>query len=106
MHVEIAAASIPNHGRLAARIGTMARVQPACGTLLRQWRIAACLTQEALAERASLSVRAISDLERGINRHPRPASVRRLADALSLSTEDRRVLLGSSNRLTETSSVQ
>jgi DNA-binding XRE family transcriptional regulator len=35
------------------------------GTLLRRYRLAAGLTQEELAERARLSVRAITDLERG-----------------------------------------
>lgn len=41
------------------------------GSLLRQYRMASGLTQEALADRANLSSRAISDLERGINRVPR-----------------------------------
>ena len=43
---------------------------PAFGELLRQHRLAAGLTQEELAERARISVRAISDLERGyVERH-------------------------------------
>ena len=42
----------------------------AFGSLLKRLRVAAGLTQEALAERAGLSVRAISDLERGVNRAP------------------------------------
>src|SRR6187401_386817 len=33
------------------------------GELVRRYRIAAALSQEALAERASVSVRAVSDLE-------------------------------------------
>ena len=37
--------------------------------LLRRYRIAAGLTQEELAERATFSVRAISDIERGVP-HP------------------------------------
>ena len=41
------------------------------GELLRQHRIAAALSQEALAERAGLSVRAIGDLERGVHQVPR-----------------------------------
>lgn len=40
-------------------------------TLLKHYRQAAGLSQEALAARAQLSARAISDLERGINRTPR-----------------------------------
>jgi len=41
------------------------------GALLKRYRLAAGLSQEALATRASLSTRAISDLERGINRTSR-----------------------------------
>ena len=51
--------------------------------LLRQHRVAAQLTQEALAERAGLSVRAIQNLERG-DRHPYPDTTARLAAALAL----------------------
>jgi DNA-binding XRE family transcriptional regulator len=43
--------------------------------LLRQLRAEARLTQEELAEAASLSPRSVSDLERGINRWSTPASV-------------------------------
>ena len=38
------------------------------GGLLRQLRTEARLTQEELAEAAKLSLRTVSDLERGINR--------------------------------------
>ena len=41
--------------------------------LLRQLRAEARLTQEELAEAASLSPRSVSDLERGINRTARKA---------------------------------
>ena len=34
------------------------------GALLRRYRLAACLTQEALAERAGISARAIGDAHR------------------------------------------
>ena len=57
---------------------------PALGELLRQHRIAAGLTQEELAERARMSARAISDLERGVRRTPHSDTLRLLADALSL----------------------
>src|SRR5438477_57861 len=40
------------------------------GVVLRRYRTVAGLSQEALAERARLSWRAISDLERGVNRTP------------------------------------
>jgi hypothetical protein len=44
---------------------------PVFGTLLRRHRAAAGLTQQALAQRAGLSVRGLSDLERGARRLPR-----------------------------------
>ncbi len=49
--------------------------------LLRQSRLAAGLTQEALAERAGLGVRSIQDLERGVA-HPRAETTERLLAAL------------------------
>ncbi|GAC1633155.1 MAG: BTAD domain-containing putative transcriptional regulator [Chloroflexota bacterium] len=55
--------------------------------LLKQYRARAGLTQEALAERAGLSVRAISDLERGVKQHPYPHTVQRLVQALELDKE-------------------
>lgn len=63
------------------------------GQLLQRYRVAAGLTQEELAEEAGLSVRGISDLERGIKRHPRPYTARQLADALHLTPIDRAVFL-------------
>ena len=51
------------------------------GGLLRQLRGDAGLTQEELAEAAQLSLRAVSDLERGINR-----TARRLSCAASASS--------------------
>lgn len=65
---------------------------PAFGEVLKRFRIAAGLSQEALAERASVSARGISALERGVNRVPRPETATLLAAALSLSAEDRAVL--------------
>jgi predicted ATPase/DNA-binding XRE family transcriptional regulator len=62
---------------------------PAFGTLLRRFRTAAGLTQEALAERAGLSVRGISDLERGEREHPHHDTFRMLADALALTDAER-----------------
>ena len=57
--------------------------------LLRRHRIAIGLSQEALAERAGLSARAVSDLERGARRAPYRETVRLLVDALQLSDADR-----------------
>ncbi len=53
--------------------------------LLKRLRTDAGLTQEALAERARVSPRAVSDLERGINKTPRRDTRQLLADALKLS---------------------
>ncbi len=50
------------------------------GEALRKQRIARRLTQAELAEKAELSERAISDLERGL-KHPQRASVRLLYSA-------------------------
>jgi branched-chain amino acid transport system substrate-binding protein len=58
------------------------------GQLLKQRRVAAGLTQEALAARAGLAVRSISDLERGLRRAPYRDSVAKLADALQLSPDE------------------
>jgi non-specific serine/threonine protein kinase len=57
------------------------------GALLRRHRLAAGLSQEALAERAGLSARGISDLERGRRRWPQRATVRLLVCALALDPE-------------------
>jgi transcriptional regulator with XRE-family HTH domain/tetratricopeptide (TPR) repeat protein len=62
---------------------------PSFGARLKRERKARGLTQEALAERAGLSSRAISDLERGVNRTPRKETLRLLAEALQLSPESR-----------------
>ncbi|MFI5272790.1 MAG: ATP-binding protein [Ktedonobacterales bacterium] len=70
------------------------------GTLLRRYREAANLTQEALAQRAGLSVRGISDLERGVRQRPRRDTVGLLADALGLPPH-RRVLLEAAARPAE-----
>ena len=60
---------------------------PTFGELLRRYRVACGLTQEALAERAGLSVRTVSDLERGINLTPRKDTLPLLVAALGLSAE-------------------
>ena len=63
------------------------------GELVRRHRTVAALSQEELAERAGFSVRAISDLERGVHRAPRLETLRLLADALQLSPGERAELL-------------
>jgi transcriptional regulator with XRE-family HTH domain len=65
---------------------------PTFATLLLRYRKAAGLTQEQLAELASLSPRTISDLERGEKHVPRSATLQLLVHALRLSAEDRAAL--------------
>ena len=62
------------------------------GALLRQFRVAAGLSQEELAVRAGLSVRGISDLERGVRRQPQPGTLRLLVAALGLAPNEQAVL--------------
>ena len=71
------------------------RDAPAFSILLRRHRVAAGLTQEELAERALISVRTISDAERGIARRPQMHTMRQLADGLALEGESRRQFLDS-----------
>ncbi|HEX4725816.1 MAG TPA: helix-turn-helix transcriptional regulator, partial [Pseudonocardiaceae bacterium] len=70
------------------------------GALLRQARLAAGLTQEELAERSGLSVRALSDLERGRSSHPHRRSVELLVKALNPSETTGARLLTAARRLT------
>jgi predicted ATPase/transcriptional regulator with XRE-family HTH domain len=63
---------------------------PEFGTLLRRYRLAASLSQEALAERARLSVNGLSSLERGARRNPRRETLALLSDALELNAAERR----------------
>ncbi|MBV9546329.1 MAG: helix-turn-helix domain-containing protein, partial [Chloroflexi bacterium] len=58
------------------------------GAWLRAYRLGAGLTQDVLAERARLSVRGISDLERGIRRYPHADTVERLALAMALTRDE------------------
>ncbi|HEY3505305.1 MAG TPA: helix-turn-helix domain-containing protein, partial [Actinocatenispora sp.] len=58
--------------------------------VLARTRAAAGLTQEELAERAELSVRAVSNLERGEASRPRRGTIDRLAAALGLTGGDAR----------------
>ena len=60
--------------------------------VLRLFREAAHLTQEELAERAAVSVRTISNLERGVAQRAHLDTVRRLTAALGLTTEQSALL--------------
>lgn len=59
------------------------------GLLVKRLRLAAGLTQEQLAERALVSARLVSDLERGSRHRPRNDTVQLLADGLGLTGADR-----------------
>jgi transcriptional regulator with XRE-family HTH domain len=61
--------------------------------VLRQARWGTGLTQEELAARCGVSVRTISDIERGHVVRPRATTLRQLAIGLSLSEEETRKLL-------------
>ena len=62
----------------------MAEAPVTFAAMLRRLRTGVQLTQEELARAANLSVRAVSDLERGVAITPRRDTVRLLADALHL----------------------
>ncbi|MGH2514590.1 MAG: ATP-binding protein, partial [Ktedonobacterales bacterium] len=66
---------------------------PSFAELLNRYRVAAKLTQEELAERAGVSVRSISNMERQAPHTPREETVRLLAAALNLSPVDTAVFL-------------
>lgn len=61
------------------------RSAPEFAKLLRQLRMSAGLTQEELADSATLSPRTISDLERGISLTARAPTARLLATGLNLA---------------------
>jgi predicted ATPase/transcriptional regulator with XRE-family HTH domain len=66
------------------------------GHVLRRMRSDYGLSQEALSERSGVSVRGISDLERGQRRVPRLETIRLLADALGLDQPARAELIAAS----------
>ena len=81
--------------------------RPALGFagLLRQLRAEARLTQEELAEAASLSPRSISDLERGINRTARKETALLLAEALNLTGPRRELFVAAARGRTRAEEV-
>src|SRR5260370_31030180 len=79
--------AIPVPGRScrgAERVAMAGPPAESFGELLRRLRYEAGLTQEGLAEAASLSPRSVSDLERGVTLTARKEPARLLADALDL----------------------
>ncbi len=83
----------------------MSAETPSFGALLKQYRLAAGLTQEALAERAGLSARAISDLERGVNRAPRQDTLDLLSQALRLPPRKRASLVTAARPAVDTAAA-
>ncbi|HEU0025866.1 MAG TPA: helix-turn-helix domain-containing protein [Ktedonobacterales bacterium] len=67
--------------------------QTSVSALLKRYRLAAGLSQEALAAKAGVSARAVSDIERGVHRTPRGATLDLLASALDLAPQRRAMLL-------------
>jgi tetratricopeptide (TPR) repeat protein/transcriptional regulator with XRE-family HTH domain len=68
------------------------------GAVLRARRLSARLSQQELAEASGMSVRAISDLERGRARRPYPDSLYRLADGLRLRDRERAEFIAAAGR--------
>ena len=66
--------------------------------VLKKFRVQAGLSQQALAERAEISVQAVSALERGYRKAPYHVTLERIADALGLSPEAREELEHSARR--------
>jgi predicted ATPase/DNA-binding XRE family transcriptional regulator len=79
---------------------------PSFGELLHRYRVASRLTQEALADRAGLSARGISDLERGVRAGPRRDTLRLLIEALQLGPPERAALVAASGRASERPGIQ
>jgi predicted ATPase/transcriptional regulator with XRE-family HTH domain len=66
------------------------RTDDKLGASLRKLRLAAGITQEELAERAGISARTVSDVERGLRTLVHHDTARRLAAALELGDDQRR----------------
>jgi predicted ATPase/transcriptional regulator with XRE-family HTH domain len=66
---------------------------PTLASLIRRHRLTAGLSQENLSERSGLSVRTISDLERGLRLTPHPETTRMVADGLGLTGSERAILI-------------
>jgi predicted ATPase/DNA-binding XRE family transcriptional regulator len=73
--------------RLTHRLGAM--TAQTLAELVRRHRAAAGMTQAELAQRARLSERAVSDIERGLRTRVYPVTAQALADALALDGDDR-----------------
>jgi tetratricopeptide (TPR) repeat protein/transcriptional regulator with XRE-family HTH domain len=72
--------------------------RPAFGALLQRFRYAAGLSQEELADHSSLSLSAVSALERGARRSPYRHTIAQLAEALDLSPQEQALLEAAAKR--------
>lgn len=75
------------------------------GALVRGWRERALLTQEQLAERAGLSVRTIRRLESDDSIRPQGNTLRQLATALNLNTDEQETLAAAARGATTPASA-
>ena len=75
------------------------------GAQLRRLRQAAGLTQEQLADRAGLTVKGVSALERGERQYPYPHTVQALVTALDLTGDVRAALIAAVPQRTGTPAV-
>ena len=82
-----------------AAVRVAGRPDPGFGVLLRALREEARLTQEELAVAAGVSVRTVSDLERGVNRTARKATAVLLAAPLGLAGTVREEFLAAARGL-------
>lgn len=69
-------------------VSSDAAAPPATAEAVRTARERRGWSQEELAERAGLSPRSISDIERGVSRKPRPRTIAAIAAALDLAASD------------------
>ncbi len=83
-----------------------AEAQVHFGMMLKRYRLAAGLTQEELAVRAHLSVRAVSALEQAVNLAPRKETVELLAEALALDPMARASFAAAARRPTPARTAQ
>jgi non-specific serine/threonine protein kinase len=85
--------------RHGAEDGMAANGSSTFGAQLRQYRVAAGLTQNELARQAGVSARGIQDLELGVRLVPHQVTAERLADALGLPPAERAVFCAVRRRL-------
>lgn len=80
-------------------VRTVGRTEPeSFEAFVRRWRRAAGMSQEELADRAGLSVRAIGNLERGAKTRPHRDTILLISEALGLGAEEpQRPRAGSAN---------